>query len=126
MSNLMNTLLFMALPLGVIAADPDRVKEFFNQTVETAQKISTAGDMRSMSLMLDKHYLQRGRYPKKENFESWMTKSFKENQLKSLTEDHWGNAYIYQVTSKQKEYTLISLGSDGIINTKDDLKITGP
>ena len=126
MSNIMNTLLFMALPLGVIAADPDRVKEFFNKTVETGQQISTAGDMRSISLMLDHHYLQKGRYPQEKNFSSWMDGAFKENQLKPLTEDHWGNSYVYQVAMKQKQYTLISLGADGVIDTEDDLKITGP
>ncbi len=40
--------------------------------------------------------------------------------------DHWGNRLIYQTGNNNKTYILISKGPDGILNTGDDLRTTGP
>jgi len=113
------------IALGAIAGNSDAIKKFFNDTVAVTQQIATAGDMRSISTMLDYEFMRRGRYPKTRYFKKWMEKNFKENNLKPLTTDHWGNELVYISEQRQKSYTLISCGPDGIEKTKDDLKLTG-
>ena len=126
MFEIIRRLLIAGIALGAIAGNADEIKDFFNDTVAITQQIATAGDMRSISIMLDYKFLRQGRYPKTEHFARWMGKNFKENELKPLTTDHWGNEFIYMAAENQKKCTLISCGPDGIEGTEDDIKITGP
>ncbi|MEA2085108.1 MAG: type II secretion system protein GspG [Thermodesulfobacteriota bacterium] len=126
MIELLRRLLVAGIAVGAIAGNSDDIKKFFDDTVALTQQIATADDMRSMSIMLDYEFMRRGRYPKSENFERWMEKNFKENNLKPLTTDHWSNELIYTAARDQKSYILISCGPDGIKKTEDDIRITGP
>ena len=126
MVEIIRRLLIAGIALGAIAGNSDEIKKFFNDTVAITQQIATAGDMRSISIMLDYEFMRRGRYPRTEHFEKWMEKNFKENELKPLTTDHWENEFVYTATKDQKRCTLISCGPDGIEGTEDDIKITGP
>ena len=126
MYNLITKLLVAGIGLGVIAGNADEITKFFDDTVAVTQQICTAGDMRSISTMLDYEFIRSRRYPKSEHFKKWMEANFKENDLKPLTTDHWGNEFIYTATRDQKRCTLISCGPDGIKGTEDDIKITGP
>ncbi|MBW1741273.1 MAG: type II secretion system protein GspG [Deltaproteobacteria bacterium] len=126
MHTLIIKLLAAGITLGIIAGNSDEIIKFFNDTETVAQQIATAGDMRSISTMLDYEFIRRGRYPRTEHFERWMGEKFKENDLKPLTQDHWGYELVYRATKDQKKYTLISLGPDGIEGTEDDIRITGP
>ena len=125
MAELLRRLLVAGIALGAVAGNADDIKKFFNDTVAVTQQIATAGDMRSISMMLDYEFIRTGRYPKTEYFKKWMEKKFKENNLKPLTTDHWENELIYRSKRHQKSYTLISCGPDGIEKTEDDLKLTG-
>jgi len=40
-----------------------------------------------------------------------------------INQDSWGNAYHYEVIDNGNTFVLISTGKDGILNTKDDLKL---
>ena len=126
MSSLVAKLIAAGMALGIIAGNSDEIIKFFNDTETVAQQVATAGDMRSISTMLDYEFIRRGRCPRTEHFERWMEKNFKENNLKPLTQDHWGYELVYRATKDRKKYTLISLGPDGIEGTEDDIKITGP
>lgn len=118
----------LALMAGLVTFTdiPERMQEIFTESIKAAQHIATAGDLRSMSNMLDYHYIKRGRYPKEEHFEQWLTATFKESNIKELARNHWGNLYLYRVGVRQKSYTLISMGQDEIKGTGDDMKVTGP
>ena len=126
MVELLRRLLVAGIALGAVAGNADEIKKFFDDTVAVTRQIATAGDMRNITMMLDYEFIRYGRCPKTEYFNGWMEKKFKENNLKPLTTDHWGNEYIYTTTGDNKSYTFISCGSDGIEGTEDDLKITGP
>ena len=76
--------------------------------------MSTAGDMHSMSAMLDAAYIMDRRLPSEQGFESWLSTTFKENDIKDLALDYWGRPYIYRVLKKNRRYRLISTGPDGI------------
>jgi general secretion pathway protein G len=105
---------------------PQQVKQIVDDTILTGQQIATAGDLRSLSTMLDVHYLKRGIYPAEERFGEWLAVTFKENDLKELSQDHWGNSFQYAVSTGRKAYSLSSSGADGIFGTSDDMKVTGP
>ncbi len=126
MIEILRMLLVTGIGLGAVAGNSDEIKKFFNDTVAVTQQISTAGDMRSISIMLDYEFMRRGRYPKTGYFKKWMERNFKENNSKPITTDHWKNKLIYRSGKDQKSCILISCGADGIKGTKDDLKITGP
>ncbi|MBW1717841.1 MAG: type II secretion system protein GspG [Deltaproteobacteria bacterium] len=126
MHSLIMKLLAAGIALGIIAGNSDEIIKFFNDTETVAQQIATAGDMRSISTMLDYEFIRRGRYPRTEDFKRWMEEKFKENNLKPLTQDHWGYELVYRATKDRKKYTLISLGPDGMEETEDDIRITGP
>jgi len=104
---------------------PRQIRVLIDESIRTGQLLATAGDLRSMSTMLDVHYFRHGRYPRADRFESWLTANFKENQLKKLSVDHWGRPYRYADTNGTA-YTLRSLGEDGVEGTADDMKVTGP
>lgn len=104
---------------------PEHIRAIIDESIRTGQQLATAGDLRSMSTMLDAHYLKHGRYPRADQFEAWLAANFKENQLKDLALDHWGRPYRYADVRGSK-YTLRSLGEDGVEWTSDDMTITGP
>ncbi|AUC75585.1 hypothetical protein CW732_07830 [Olleya sp. Bg11-27] len=41
---------------------------------------------------------------------------------RNLTLDAWGNAFSYSVTEDGLEYSLVSKGADGVLNTEDDVE----
>lgn len=118
----------LAIMAGLIAFTdiPERVQQLFEDSIRAGQEIATAGDLRSMSNMLDYHYIRKGRYPREDRFEDWLATTFQNSNIKKLSLDHWGNPYVYEVGARQKSYVLISMGEDGIIHTDDDMKVTGP
>lgn len=122
------TLAFFALVGSLLAFTdlPEKMKSVFDESVLAAQQIATAGDLRSMSIMLDVYYFKRGRYPRAVKFDRWLEATFKESHLKALNEDHWGNKYIYVADSSRKAYVLLSTGPDGIAETSDDMTVSGP
>jgi general secretion pathway protein G len=126
MVEIIRRLIVGGVALGVIAGNSDEIKRFYEETVSYVQQLATAGDLRSISNMLDYELMKRGRYPKTEVFKTWMERTFKENPQKDITVDHWGNPLIYRSTNKQKGFVLTSAGPDGITDTSDDLKYTGP
>ena len=104
---------------------PEHIRAIIDESVRTGRQLATAGDLRSMSTMLDAHLLKHGRYPASDQFERWMAVTFKENHLKDLAVDHWSRPYQYESTGGRR-YTLRSLGEDGMAGTDDDMTITGP
>lgn len=125
MIELLRRLLVTGIAVGAIAGNADEIKKFFDDTVAVTQQVTTAGDMRNISMMLEYKFIRTGRYPKTKYFKAWMEKNFTENSFKPLTTDHWENELIYTSGKDQKSYTLISCGPDGTKGTKDDLKLTG-
>ena len=126
MVEILRRLIAAAIALGLVVGNADEIERFYNETVATAAQLATAGDLRSIGNMLDAHYLRRGRYPRTERFEDWMARSFKENDIKAITADHWGTALAYRAVDGQKGFVLVSAGQDRIFDTRDDLKLTGP
>ena len=41
---------------------------------------------------------------------------------RNLTLDAWGNAFSYSVTEDGVAYSLVSKGTDGALNTEDDVE----
>lgn len=105
---------------------PKQLEEIFTKAVSETQLVVTAGDMKSLSTMLDATYIMDRYLPSEEEFQRWVNQSFKENNVKSLMDDHWGNPYIYKLKAKGRKYILISTGPDGRPGTSDDLTISGP
>ena len=126
MGNLTLILLSLLAGAGVLMNAPEKLKNIYDEAIESGQYLATAGDLRSISNMLDYEYMRRGRYPKEDHFALWMVKTFKENHIKDLLQDHWGNTYIYHAGARQELFVLISMGPDGLPGTEDDLKVTGP
>jgi len=105
---------------------PQQVKQIVDDSILAGQQIATAGDLRSMSTMLDVYYLKHGVYPGGDGFEAWLAATFKESHLKELKDDHWGNPYVYTVFHGRKRFVLQSGGADGVPGTADDMTVTGP
>jgi general secretion pathway protein G len=126
MIEIIRRLIVSGIALGVIVGNADEIQEFYEETVSYAQQLATAGDLRSISNMLDYEFMKRGRYPKTEAFKTWMAKNFKENPQRDIAADHWGNTLVYTAVDNQKGFILISAGPDGLIDTSDDLRYTGP
>lgn len=105
---------------------PQRMRDLIDESVQAAQQLATAGDLRSMANMLDYHYMKRGRYPRQQDFDRWLTTTFREANIKKLSLDHWGTPYRYEVGERLKWYKLTSAGQDIIMGTDDDLKVSGP
>ena len=105
---------------------PKQLEEIFTQTAAESQLVLTAGEMKSLSTLLDATYKMNRYLPSEDEFERWMNQSFKKKYATSLMDDHWGNPYIYKLTAKGRKYTLISTGPDGQPGTIDDLSISGP
>nr|WP_320013191.1 type II secretion system protein GspG [uncultured Desulfobulbus sp.] len=104
---------------------PQQLRTVIDESIRTGQQLATAGDLRSMSTMLEMYYFKHGRYPRADRFEPWLAANFKENHLKDLANDHWGHPYFYS-DNQEKSYSLSSLGEDGILGTEDDMTVTGP
>ena len=121
-----SNLIKLALVAGLITANADNLQLFYEELMAVTQKVATAGDLRSITSMLDYTFMKKGRYPQTGQFPDWMATHFKENEIKSLTVDHWGNELMYEASEKQKKFTLTSRGPDGVLGTDDDMKITGP
>jgi general secretion pathway protein G len=126
MVEIIRRLIIAGISIGVIAGNSDQITQLFDDTVAVSRQIATAGDMRSISIMLDYTYLKKGRLPPADKFADWLADSFKENDLKALQADHWGNPLVYEVSGDRHMYTLISAGPDGISGTEDDMRKTGP
>jgi general secretion pathway protein G len=122
----MGILALMGTASAVYTDVPDSMKSIFDDSIKAAQQVSTAGDLHSMSVMLDAKYVMDRDLPSKKEFAVWMEDTFKENNVKSLSEDHWGNEYLYTVDDRQRNYQLRSAGPDGILNNDDDMVKTGP
>lgn len=122
----MGMLALLGTASAVYTDVPDKMKGIFDESVEAAQQVSTAGDLHSMSVMLDAAYIMDRELPTKLEWADWLEDTFKENNVKSLSEDHWGNAYVYTVDKAQRNYQLRSAGPDGILNNNDDMVKTGP
>ncbi len=122
------TLAFLALAWSLLAFTefPTEMRKIFDDSIATAQQLTTAGDLRSMAQMLDIHFLAKGRYPKTEHFDRWLTATFRESNIKGLHEDAWGNRYEYFSDSSRKTFILNSLGPDKTAKTADDMTVTGP
>lgn len=124
-----NTTLGLLLLVGVAASFtelPEKVKEVIDESILAGQQIATAGDLRTMSNMLDAYYFKNGHYPRQDRFEKWLVKTFKESHLKDLSRDHWGNLYVYLAPADGKYYKLTSAGADGVAGTDDDMTMSGP
>lgn len=126
MVEIIRRLIIGGITLGVIAGNSDNILQFYDDTVAMSRQIATAGDMRTITLMLDYHYLKKGRLPVQGNFDRWLKHNFKENEDKTVMTDHWGNQMVYSVSKDKKRYVLISPGPDGILDNGDDLKRSGP
>lgn len=70
--------------------------------------------------------MKTGRYPAGKDFPSWLRMNFKESPVHALGLDHWDNPLVYDTGDEHKTFVLISKGADGILNTSDDLRTTGP
>jgi len=123
---IMGMIALMGTASAIYTDVPDKMKSMFDESVEAAQQVTTAGDLHSMSVMLDAAYIMERELPSKKEFTHWMEDTFKENNVKSLLEDHWGNKYVYTVDERQRNYQLRSAGPDGILNNDDDMVKTGP
>ena len=127
MNNIMlGILALMGTAAAVYTDTPEKIMQIYKETLLAAQQVITAGDMHSMTVMLSAGYIMDRNLPSVREFESWLEDTFKENNVKALKVDYWGNPYIYTVSKSGKEYSLRSLGPDGIMETNDDLVIHGP
>jgi general secretion pathway protein G len=126
MVEIIRRLIVAGLALGLIAGNADKITEFYDETVEHARHLATASDLRSISNMLDYHFMKKGRYPANKEFASWLSENFKESPVHALGFDHWNNRFIYETDGKRKSYVMTSTGPDGVLNTSDDLRVSGP
>ena len=126
MVEIIRRLIMGGITLGLIAGNSDSIIQFYDDTTAVARQVATAGDLRTISLMLDYEFMKRGRLPKEERFGRWLAKNFKENELKAVMVDHWGNEMTYLLSRDGKTYTLQSPGPDGLMDTEDDMTRTGP
>ena len=127
MNQVLMTLLAMIGSASIYYTDvPEKMQALFDDSVESAQMVCTAGDLHSMSVMLDATYVMDRRLPKQKDFAAWMAESFKENNVKSLLVDQWGTPYVYLVSRNQRQYQIRSAGPDLELNTDDDLVKSGP
>jgi len=126
MGNITMIMAALAITLLIYANVPKEVLQLYDDTVLAGQQLATAGDLRSMTQMLDVHYLKHGRYPKSERFDQWLASTFGESHLKPLRRDHWGNDYRYFCREGDKTFELRSLGPDGLENTEDDMLVRRP
>lgn len=128
MNNLIVSIMILAAAAGAaIQTDlPDKLKDLYMQALTITKQVCTAGDLKTISVMLDAGYIMDRRLPSEEEFKEWMVRTFKENRIKDLTVDHWGNPLIYRCFDSCRRYELRSAGPDGIPDNRDDLVVSGP
>ena len=126
MMNLRSGLLMLLLGASLLAGPAGELADHAEEIVSSACYLATAGDLRSIAMLLDYHYVRRGRYPASADFERWLESSFRPNQLKKLTVDHWGQEYIYRPGPDLRSFELLSRGPDGRPGSADDLRYVGP
>ncbi len=112
--------------VAVYVGLPEQMQALFDDSVEAAHQVGTAGDLRSISVMLDATYVLDRRLPSEQEFPAWLRETFKETNVKELAGDHWGNPYVYARSGNGRSYRLHSLGPDGIMGTGDDMVRSGP
>ena len=127
MNNIMLGILALVGTTTAVYTDtPGKVTQIYEEILLATQQVTTAGDMHTMTVMLSAGYIMDRNLPSVGEFDVWLEDTFKENNMKGLNVDHWGNPYIYTVSKSGKEYALRSMGPDGIAETNDDLVIHGP
>ncbi len=127
MNNMMMALVALIGTAAAVSGDlPGQLRRVFDDSVEAAQQVATAGDLHSMSVMLDAGYIMDRRLPGEEDFPEWLADTFKENNVKELAVDHWGTAYRYTVLENGRGYQVRSAGADTVFDTADDMVKTGP
>lgn len=123
-------LLGSIMMLGAVSAVymdvPEHLSMIYDDSVLAAQQALTAGDLRTMAVMLDARYVMDRSLPGETDFTIWLTTTFKENNVKDLQHDHWGTKYLYKVDKKRRSYQLISAGADKVFGSEDDLVKSGP
>jgi general secretion pathway protein G len=115
-----------AIALSLIAGNQEQIIAFFDNVVLETQKITTAGDIRSICQMLDINFIRKGRYPSEEEFPQWVEQNFKENNIRDNVVDNFGFPFVYTTGPEKKSFKLVSIGPDGLIDTEDDFIISGP
>ncbi|TWI76713.1 general secretion pathway protein G [Desulfobotulus alkaliphilus] len=126
MIDILQRLVLAAAVSGAIALNMDEIQGFYEETMTASQRVTAAGDLRSISIMLDYEFMQSGRYPSERNFERWLQQRFQENELRELNRDQWGNTYRYSTGPDRRSFVLASAGPDGEFDTEDDMIRTGP
>lgn len=127
MNNIFLGLLVLIGTVAAVTTDlPEEMISIFDESLAATQLVITAGDLHSMSVMLDAKYIMDRRLPSEAEFESWLNTAFKENNVKDLAVDHWGNRYIYTCSKDKRSYRLRSAGPDGIPGSGDDMVKSGP
>ncbi|MBN2231406.1 MAG: type II secretion system protein GspG [Deltaproteobacteria bacterium] len=128
MVELIRQLLVAGIAMGLLAGNADTIKSFYDDTVHLARRISTAGDLRSIGLMLDRTCLKHGRAPSARGFDAWLAANFKESDsgISTAGTDAWGNRLVYRTFDRRRAYLIISAGPDGIADTADDIRRSGP
>lgn len=127
MNNLLVGILVLVGSVSAIYSDlPGEMKTIYEDSIMAAQQVSTAGDLKSMSVMLSAKYIMDRRLPAEREFEGWLRATFKENAVKDLSVDHWGSPYVYTVSDRGRSFQLRSAGPDGIAGNADDMVTSGP
>ncbi len=75
MADVIRRLIVAGFAIGLFVCNAEYVFEFYDETVANARHLATAADLRSISHMLDYHFLQKGRYPDSKEFLHWMEKT---------------------------------------------------
>ncbi|MCW7754069.1 type II secretion system protein GspG [Desulfobotulus sp. H1] len=126
MIDILQRLVLAAAVSGAIALNMDEIQGFYEETMTASQRVTAAGDLRSISILLDYEFMKTGRYPSERNFERWLQLRFQENDLRELNRDQWGNTYRYSTDPDRRSFILTCAGPDGILDTKDDMIRKGP
>lgn len=122
----MGVLMLIGSATAVYTDMPEEIMKIFDDSIEAAMQVCTAGDLHSMSVILDANYIMDRKLPAENEFKSWLNDAFKENNVKDLADDHWGNPYVYKRSQTGRSYMLVSAGTDGLLGTDDDMIKTGP
>ncbi len=115
-----------ALSLGIVAGNKDEIEQFVTELMDETQRLTSAGDLRTISNMLDYHFIRKGRYPTEKHFVQWLGRNSKENNIRDVARDSYGNPFLYKTGKRNRSFTLVSTGKDGVLNTEDDMRISGP
>lgn len=127
MNPLQVTLAAVSLSLVIAFSDiPGKMTGVFDDSIVASRMVTTAGDLHSMSVMLDATYIMDRYLPAEAEFPGWLAETFKKNELKGLSVDYWGHPYLYTVSADRRRYQLRSTGPDGIAGTGDDMVKSGP